>query len=210
MKRTKAVKWLTAVLIMLSALTGMIVIMIPSQAWYRYLYEQQNMEAVTGISVFEAEFNYEYMTDEVMGNQTISGMASFETSEHLQNRLEQLGELYRVSKWICGIGIVLIVGLLLILRNQKWYECFQYGAILTGIEAVVLAGITVWLEPLRIFIFKSQYTELFGTDQHFTELLPDNWAFCTWITGIGILLVWILVFLLIYAVSRRSYRPHRF
>lgn len=210
MRRIRVVKWLTAVLIMLSAMAGMIVILVPNQSWYRYLYEQQNLESKTGITVFEAEFNYEYMVDEIMGNQIVSGMASFTSSEHLQNRLEQLGYMYQVSKWSCGIGIALVVGLLLLLRNQKWYECFQYGSILTVAATGVLAAVTVCLKPLHAFIFKSEYTELFGNDRQLTELLPDNWAFCTWMTGIGILLVLSLIFLLIYAGCKKSYSPHRF
>ena len=210
MKRARVMKWLTAVLLMLVAIAGTVLILVPNQSWYHYLYERQGMSETTGVSVFEAEFNYDYMVDQVMGHQAVTGMASFASGEHLQKCLSQLAMVYQISEWVCGIGIVLIVGCLILLRNQKWYECFRYGSMVTGISTGLLCLGTVLWRPLRLFVFKNRYGELFGMDPGFTGLLPEKWACYMWLTGVGLLLVMALVFLLIYAGSSRSYRPHRF
>ena len=59
MKRARVMKWLTAVLLMLVATAGTVLILVPNQSWYHYLYERQGMSETTGVSVFEAEFNYD-------------------------------------------------------------------------------------------------------------------------------------------------------
>lgn len=195
---------------MMSSVTATILLLVPRREIYNYLYEQQKLEMQTQISVFEAELNYDGMIQQIIGNQRITGLSTYDSGERLNQILLWMHQIYQISKWVCGIGIMLTVIGLLILRNQKWYDVLRLGGIITMAVSAFAALAGFFIQPLRLFIWKSQYGVLLGNDPVLLEIFPKNWGLYTCVAGLGGILLIGFLLLILYFVSRRSYKPHKF
>lgn len=210
MKRILYLKIFVASIIMISVISATLLLLLPRREIYNYLYESQKMEERTGMSAFEAELNYDGMIQQILGNQEIVGLSTLASSGDLNNKILRLHRIYQCCKWICGMGILLSVAGLIVLRNQKWYDVLSLGGIIT-IGMSILTALISWLvKPLRLFILQSRYEEFLGYDLTLVGILPKDWALYTWLTGIGFVLVVGIIFVLLHLGSRRSYKPHKF
>ena len=210
MKRIVYLKWLVGLALMCSILTAMVLVLIPRKEFYSYLYTRQNMEQLSGMTIFEADLNYDGLVQQIMGNAEIRGLSTYESSPDLDAKLERLHSMYVCCEWICGLGLLLIVAGIMILRTQRWYECLKLGGLLTVGMQILLAGVVAGLPALHHFVINSQYQEFLAYDEKLVEILPTNLALCmagSW--AVGCLLIAGIV-LLIYLVNHRKYRPHRF
>lgn len=210
MKKKLWLKIAIAIIIMLSSVTATILLLVPRREIYNYLYEQQKLEIQNQISVFEAELNYDGMIQQIIGNQRITGLSTYDSGERLKQVLLWMRRIYQISKWVCGIGIMLTVIGLLILRNQKWYDVLKLGGIITMAVSAGAACAVFFIQPLRLFIWESQYGILLGNDPVLLEIFPKNWGLYTCISGLGGILLIGFLLLILYFVSRRSYKPHKF
>lgn len=210
MKKNLWLKIILSIIIMFSAVTAVILFLLPRREIYNYLYEQQDLELQTRISAFEAELNYDGMIQQIIGNQKITGLSTYESGERLNQTLAWMQQIYQISKWVCGIGILLTVAGLLILRNQKWYDVLKLGGIIT----LAVSGISVLavflIQPLRQFILDSRYGILLGNDPVLLEIFPKDWGLYTCVVGLGAILLIGILLLILYFISRRSYKPHKF
>lgn len=210
MKKNLWLKIILSIIIMLSAVTAVILLLLPRREIYNYLYEQQKLELQIQISTFEAELNYDGLIQQIIGNQKITGLSTYDSGERLNQILIWLQQIYQISKWICGTGILLVVAGLLLLRNQKWYDVLKLGGIITMALSGCTALAVFLVRPLRLFILESQYGMLLGNDPVLLEIFPRDWGLYTCVAGLsGILLIG-LSLLILYFVSRRSYKPHKF
>lgn len=210
MKRIVVLKWLIGIALMGSTLTAMFLILVPRTEFYRYLYIHQNIEQSSGMTSFEAELNYDGLVQQIMGHTTIHGLSTYESSADLDAKLERFHIMYMCCKWICGLGLLLTVAGLIILRNQRWYECLKLGGLLTIGASLLLSGLATLLPSLHHFIINSQYQEYLGYDWTLVGILPKHWALCmtgSWFIGCLLIAGGIL---LIYQINHRRYRPHRF
>lgn len=210
MKRIVILKIITAIIIALTILSMAVLIVTPQTGLYEYLYEQQDLEASTGISVFEATLNYDSMVQQIMGRQEIIGMTTYSSSMDMQDKLEQLRKVYIGSRWMSGIGVVISILLLIFLRDRKWYESLNLGGLMAVGAAFLGVGVLWLLRPTRLFIFQSQYQEFFGYDSRFTGILPDQWALYSLFMGVAFVLFLGVVFGLIHLFARKDYHPHKF
>ncbi|MCM1496269.1 MAG: DUF1461 domain-containing protein [Bacteroides sp.] len=210
MKKIRYLKIFVAVVIMISVISATLLLLVPRREIYNYLYEQQELEARTGMSAFEAELNYDGMIQQILGNQEITGMTTVGSSADLNNKLLRLQRIYRCAKWICGMGILLSVAGLIVLRNQKWYEVLNLGGLITMGISLLIAGISLLVRPCRLFILESRYEEYLGYDPLLVGILPEHWAFYTWLFGVGVVFLIGVLFLLLHLGSRKSYKPHKF
>lgn len=210
MKKRIWLKWLLAVILTCSILAGTILLIIPQKKIYGWLYEQQKIEQVSGLSNFEAELNYDGLIQQVIGNQKIQGLSTYTSSLQLQHIVERLQQVYDICRWVAGIGTGIVVIGLLLLRKQKWYECLKLGGIFTLISAGVLVLISYVLTPLRSFFWESQYEVIFTEDKLLNTILPLHWAFYTELLAVLVLCIAGAVLLIWYGSSRQSHRPHKF
>ncbi len=210
MKKIVILKIIAAVIIALTIISMAVLVVTPQTRLYEHLYEQQNLEVSTGISVFEATLNYDGIIQQIMGRQEITGLTTYDSSTDLQNKLERLRKVYIGCKWMCGIGIVISIVFLILLRNRKWYESLNLGGLI-AIGASFLGTVYLWLFcPTRLFIFQSQYQELFGYDSRFTGILPENWALYSLLIGLSFVLIFGVLFGLIHLGTGKDYNPHKF
>lgn len=210
MKKIVILKIIAAIIIALTILSMAVLIVTPQTRLYEHLYEQQNLEASTGISVFEASLNYDGIIRQIMGQQEITGLTTYDSSTDLQNKLVRLRRVYISCRWICGIGIVISIVFMILLRNRKWYESLNLGGLI-AIGASLLGTGSLWLiSPMRLFIFESQYQELFGYDSKFTGMLPENWALYSLLIGLTFVLVFGVLFGVIHLSTGKDYNPHKF
>lgn len=210
MKKIVILKIITAIIIAVTILSTAVLIVTPQTRLYEYLYEQQNMEAATGMSDFEAALNYDGMVRQIMGQQEITGLTTYSSSTDLQNKLERLRMIYIGCRWVCGIGIVISIVFLILLRNRKWHESLNLGG-LFAMVASLLGTAGLWLcRPTRLFIFQSQYQELFGYDVRFTGMLPEHWALYSLLLGLTYVLILGVLFGLVHLGTGKDYNPHKF
>lgn len=210
MKKILYLKIFVAVVIMISVISAALLLLVPRREIYNYLYEQQGMETQSGMSAFEAELNYDGMVQQILGNQEITGMTTVGSSADLNNKILRLQRIYQCAKWICGMGILLSVAGLIILRNQKWYDVLSLGGIITMGVSLLLTFISLLVRPFRLFILQSRYEEYLGYDPLLVGILPEHWAFYTWLLGLGFVFFVGIIFMLLHLGSRRSYKPHKF
>lgn len=210
MKKIVILKIITTVIIAVTLLAAAVLVITPWTSIYDKLYEQQDLEAVTGISSFEAALNYDGILQQIMGRQDVTGLATYASSEDMQDKIEQLQTIYLNARWVCGIGIVLSMLGLIALRNRKWYESLNLGGLIA--VGLSLLGIgALWLIPaMRSFIFQSRYQELFGYDSLFTSMLPEKWALYMLLSGLFFEIIVAFVFGLIYLAARKEHHPHKF
>lgn len=210
MKKGIWFKWLLAIIFVCSVFALAVLIVIPQKTIYCWLYEQQELEAQSGISEFEAELNYDGLLQQIMGNQEIHENLTYDSEPQLQRILEYLNQIYYICKWTAGIGIVISIVGMLLLRKQKWYECLKLSGILTLILDAVLVLVTYTIAPLRNILWNSQYELLLGEDATLSRILPDYWACYTELAGVAVICIAGLLMLAAYGISRKSYRPHKF
>lgn len=210
MKKILYLKIFIAVVIMISVMSAAFLILVPRREIYNHLYEQQEMETRTGMSAFEAELNYDGMIQQILGNQEIVGLSTVTSSADLNNKLLRLRRLYQCTKWICGMGILLSVAGLIILRNQKWYNVLSLGGIITMGFSILIALFSLLFPPCRLFILESRYEEYLGYDPLLVGILPEKWALYTWLFGISFVFLIGVIFMLLHLGSRKGYKPHKF
>lgn len=197
-------------IIMACVVSATILLLLPRREIYNYLYEQQKMDEQIEMSAFEAELNYDGIVQQIMGNQEVIGLSTYDSSEDLNNKILRLQRIYLCCKWICGMGILLSVAGLIVLRNQKWYEVLNLSGLITIGFSVLMASIGYFVKPFRLFIFESQYGEFFGYDPMLVRILPEHWALYTFLIGTGFVLFIGIIFMLLHIGSRKSYKPHKF
>lgn len=210
MKKILYLKIFVAVIIMACVVSATILLLLPRREIYNYLYEQQKMDEQIEMSAFEAELNYDGIVQQIMGNQEVIGLSTYDSSEDLNNKILRLQRIYLCCKWICGMGILLSVAGLIVLRNQKWYEVLNLSGLITIGFSVLMASIGYFVKPFRLFIFESQYGEFFGYDPMLVQILPEHWALYTFLIGTGFVLFIGIIFMLLHIGSRKSYKPHKF
>lgn len=210
MKKIIGFKIFVGIIITFSVLTATILFLVPREEIYEHLYREQNLEVQTGISSFEAELNYDGIVQQTTGNQELTGLSTYPSSDDLQNKILRLRHIYQSCKWICGLGILLAVAGLIVLRNQKWYECLNLSGCITVGTGIVLLLVSLMVKPIRLFVWQSQYDEYLGFDPLLVSILPEKWAL--YMVGLGLLLILIIgmLFMLLHLGSRKSYKPHKF
>lgn len=210
MKRTIIFKIFIAIILTGTVIAAVVLVLFPRREVYNYLYEQQDMEERSGWSSFEAELNYDCMVEKVTGELESDWQPLIPFSADLNDKLLRLRQFYQCCKWICGLGTLITVAGLILLKNQKWYECLKLGGcFIIGADVLIAAG-TLAIRPLRLFVLNSQYNEFLGYDMTLVSTLPDRWALYMEIAGTGLILLAGIFFLLLHFFSRRSYRPHKF
>lgn len=210
MKKIRYLKFFVAAVIMFSVLSAALLLLLPRRELYNYLYEQQEMDVQTGISAFEAELNYDGIIQQILGNREITGLSTVSSSGDLNNKILRLQRIYQCSKWICGMGILLSVAGLIVLRNQKWYDVLSLsGILIIGFDIIVVL-VSVLVRPLQLFILNSRYEEFLGYDPVLVSILPESWALYTWLAGVSFVFLVGIIFVLLHLGSRRSYKPHKF
>ncbi len=203
-------KIIVAICMTLTVVAASVLLLLPRCEWYHTLYERQAMEDQSGISSFEAGLNYDLILDQITGKEEITGMATYVSSTDLLQKIRKLQIVYQTCQWIGGIGCLLSILGLVILRKQKWYEALGIGGYITiasGILPLLIIGL---VKPWRQFVMESQYHVLLQQDPLLVSMLPEHWAFYMVLTGIGFILMMGIAILLLHFGSRKEYKPHQF
>ena len=210
MKKILFIKIIVVLAVVVTVLSGTVLFVVPRREIYQLLFEQQGMEAQVGMSAFEAQLNYDGILQQIAGNQKVTGLMTYVSSDDLRDKIIRLHEIYQCSKWLCGIGFLLAIVGLIILRKQKWHDCLLWGGIASiGISALTVLPLYL-VKSLRLFFFGSQYEEYLGYDPILVSILPKDWALYTWLGGAGLAIVIGVILILFYFGSRKEYKPHQF
>lgn len=210
MKKILAIKIVLSVVVAITIIAFSVIVVTPQTWLYRRLYTKQNMEETTGVSVFEASLNYDGIIEQILGRQKVQGMTTYDSSAGLLGRIMELRTIYSACRYICGFGMIIVIISILLLKDKKWYHCLNFGG-LGAIGLSLLATGAGWLiRPLRLFVFKSDYAELFGNDPKFTMLIPDGLMLYYWLIALFFIFVIGFIFALVHLESRTDYTPHKF
>lgn len=210
MKKILIIKILIALIIALSILAATFLILTPRRELYNYLYEAQQMELSTGVSAFEAELNYDGIIQQIIGEGEIVGLSTYDSGSDLEKDIFVWQQIYKWCKWICGIGVLLAVGGVILMKNQKWYECLNWAGWITIGMNIIATSMVLLVRPLRLLVLHSQYNVFIGSEPLLIQILPEGIALYTYLTGTIMVLIAGIVCILLYLGSRKSYKPHKF
>lgn len=76
--------------------------------------------------------------------------------------------------------------------------------------SILITLLSLLIPPCRLFILESRYEEYLGYDPLLVGILPEKWAFYTWLFGISFVFIIGVIFMLLHLGSRKGYKPHKF
>lgn len=168
------------------------------------------------LTSYEAWLQYSIMSDSFSArNREGFDSATIKLSDFNSKRIEKLDRVYRASRVLIFVSVILLVFGFLVVRRRRMYDCVVWGG-LAGTVIGIIFILLVWIGKgdffggIKAMAFKHDYLVFFNGDDYLRDILPDRMGINMFTAFAVVLIVGFLVTLIVRIVSMRKSEPHRF